>query len=157
MQGEQFLAEDERGKHLVNLVAEKNKPSASTQSRARILIVEDERLVAEDIKEVLENAGHQVAGIFSTGEAVLKNLNKARPDLIIMDVRLKGALDGIQTAIAIHESIEEIPIIFVTAHPESEYPELISLKPSSFGYVTKPFQNERLLSSIKKLLGLTSK
>jgi CheY-like chemotaxis protein len=157
MSAEQFRPRNEDQKDLPKLIPVKNNLSTNIQRRPRIIIVEDERLVAEDLKEVLENAGHVVAGIFSSGEEVLKRFNEADPDLILMDIRLKGSLDGIQTAITIHNSMKVIPIIFVTAHARDQYPELNSLQSSSFLYVTKPFRNETLLRNIKKLLDSTSK
>lgn len=157
MSAEQFLPRNESGKDSPKLIPDAKHLSANIQRRPRIIIAEDERLVAEDLKEVLENAGHVVAGIFSSGEDVLQNFNAADPDLILMDIRLKGSLDGIQTAIAIHNSMKGIPIIFVSAHARDQYPELNSLQSSSFMYVTKPFRNETLLKNIKKLLGPNSK
>ena len=157
MSAEQFLPRNESGKDFPKLIPDGKHPSANIQRRLRILIAEDERLVAEDLKEVLENAGHVVVGIFSSGEEVLQRFNEADPDLILMDIRLKGSLDGIQTAITIHNSMKVIPIIFVTAHAREQYPELNSLQSSSFMYVTKPFRNEILLKSIQKLFDPTSK
>jgi CheY-like chemotaxis protein len=157
MSSEQFFPRNESQKDLPKLIPDKSNLAANIQPRRRILIAEDERLVAEDLKEVLENAGHQVAGICSSGEEVLQNLNQLDPDLILMDIRLKGSLDGIQTAITIHNSMKVIPIIFVTAHARDQYPQLNSLQPSSFLYLTKPFRNETLLKSVNKLLGSTSK
>jgi two-component system, response regulator PdtaR len=157
MSAEQFLPHNEGEKNLPKLIPDKNHLSANIQRRPRILIAEDERLVAEDLKEVLENAGHMVAGIFSSGEELLQNFNEADPDLILMDIRLKGSLDGIQTAITIHNSMKVIPVIFVTAHEKDQYPELNSLQSSSFVYMTKPFRNETLLKNIKKLLDPNSK
>jgi len=157
MSAEQFLPRNESGKDLPKLIPDTNDLSRNIQRGPRILIAEDERLVAEDLKEVLENAGHVVAGIFSSGEELLQNFNEADPDLILMDIRLKGSLDGIQTAITIHNSMKVIPIIFVTAHARDQYPELNSLQSSSFMYMTKPFRNETLLKNIKKLLDPTSK
>jgi CheY-like chemotaxis protein len=156
MSVEQFLPRNEIQKDMPKLIPDKNNVSANTQRSPRILIAEDERLVAEDLKEILENAGNVVAGIFSSGEEVLQNFNESNPDLILMDIRLKGSLDGIQTALTIHNSMKVIPIIFVTAHARDQYPELNSLQSSTFLYVTKPFRNETLLRNVKKLLGLIS-
>ncbi len=157
MSAEQFLPRNEGEKEPHKLIPNKNNLSTAKHTRSKILIVEDERLIAEDLKEVLENAGHQVAGIFSSGEEVLQNINDINPDVILMDIRLKGTLDGIQTAITIHNTIKPIPIVFLTAHSRNQYPDLSSLPPSSFIYVTKPFQMETLLRGIKRLLASSSK
>ena len=153
MPAEQFLPQQEEGKQKPKLLRNKNNFSAGNQQPSRILIVEDERLIAEDLKEVLENAGHQIAGIFSSGEEALVSIRETNPDLILMDIRLKGSLDGIQTVLTIHNSFKEIPVVFLTAHSKNQYPHLDSLHSSSFMYITKPFQNETLLRSIKKMLG----
>lgn len=157
MSAEQLLPRNESGKEPHKLIPNKNNLSTTNQQRPTILIVEDERLIAEDLKEVMENSGHQVVGIFSSGEEVLQKINDINPDVILMDIRLKGTLDGIQTAITIHNTIKPIPIVFLTAHSRNQYPHLSSLPPSSFIYLTKPFQNETLLRGIKKLLGSRTK
>lgn len=157
MSTEQLLPRNESEQEPHELIPNKNNFSTANQTRSRILIVEDERLIAEDLKEVLESSGHHVVGIFSSGEEVLQNINDINPDVILMDIRLKGILDGIQTAITIHNTIKPIPIVFLTAHSRNQYPHLSSLPPSSFIYLTKPYQNETLLRGIKRLLGPRTK
>jgi DNA-binding response OmpR family regulator len=157
MPAEQFLPRNEHEKDFHKPIPNRNNLSTVNQTRARILVVEDDRLIAEDLKEVLENAGHQVVGIFASGEDVLQNINDINPDAILMDIRLKGSLDGIQTAITIHNTIKPIPIVFLTAHSRNQYPHLNSLPSSSFVYMTKPFQIETLLRGIKRLLSSGSK
>ncbi len=157
MSAEQFLSRDEHEKEPHKLLPNRNNLSTANQKPSRILIVEDERLIAEDLKEVLANSGHQVIGIFSSGEELLQSINDISPDVILMDIRLKGALDGIQTAITIHNTIKPIPIVFLTAHSRNQYPDLNSLPSSSFIYVTKPFQIDTLLKGIKRLLSSSSK
>jgi CheY-like chemotaxis protein len=153
MSAEHFLPRYEGEKEPRKLIPNKNHLSTVNQEQARMLIVEDERLIAEDLKEILQNAGHQVVGIFSSGEEVLQNINALHPDLILMDIRLKGPMDGIQTALTIHNHVGIIPILFLTAHSQNQYPDLKLLPTSSFTYLTKPFQTETLLGSLKKLLG----
>jgi CheY-like chemotaxis protein len=157
MSAEQFLPRDEHKKEPHELLPNENNLSIANQNPSRILIVEDERLIAEDLKEILVNSGYQVVGIFSSGEEVLQNINDINPDVILMDIRLKGTMDGIQTAITIYNTIKQIPIVFLTAHSRNQYPHLSSLPPSSFVYVNKPFQHETLLRGIKRLLGSSSK
>ena len=154
MSTEQFLPRNELEKEPPHkLIRNKNKLSTGNQKRSRIVIVEDERLIAEDLKEVLANSGYQVVGIFASGEEVLQNFNDINPDLMLMDIRLKGSLDGIQTAITIHNTIKPIPIVFLTAHGRNQYPLLNSLPSSTFIYMTKPFHSETLLRGINRLLG----
>lgn len=156
MSAEYLLARYDGEKESRETMPIKNNLSTGHQQQARILIVEDERLIAEDLKEILQNAGHSVVGIFSTGEEVLQKIKDINPDLILMDIRLKGRLDGVQTAIKIHNTIKTIPIVFLTAHAKNQYPHLSSLSSSSFTYLTKPFEITSLLTVIKKLLGSAS-
>jgi DNA-binding response OmpR family regulator len=152
MSAEHFLSRGEPEKTSPKLIPNKNNLSTGDQQGLRVIIVEDERLIAEDLKEVMKSAGYQVVGIFSSGEEVIQNIIDVDPDFILMDIRLKGSLDGIQTAITIHNTIKQIPILFLTAHSRSQYPDLDSLQPSSFIYMTKPFQNETLLRNVRRLL-----
>jgi CheY-like chemotaxis protein len=153
MSAEQFLPRGETEKNSPKVIPNNKNLSTSNHQKLRVLIVEDERLIAEDLKEVMNGAGYQVVGIFSSGEEAVQNIIDTNPELILMDIRLKGSLDGIHTAITIHKTIKEIPIVFLTAHSRNQYPDLDLLQSSSFIYVTKPFQNETLLRSISRLLG----
>ena len=84
-----------------------------------IFLVEDEMIVAEDLRETLEGLGYLVAGHERTGERALENIPSAQPSLVLMDIHLAGPLDGIETAIGIH-SRWGIPVIFLSAHADSE-------------------------------------
>ncbi len=80
---------------------------------AKILIVEDERIVALDIKSSLENLGYTVTGIVASGEAALTKVAESRPDLVLMDINLKGDMDGVETAEQIRAHFS-IPVIYLT-------------------------------------------
>lgn len=84
----------------------------------RILIVEDEILVARDLEQQLTALGYQVAGIAATGALALQLVAEMQPHLILMDIRLQGALDGIATAEQIRLR-HLLPIIYLTAHADS--------------------------------------
>ncbi len=81
----------------------------------KILIVEDEILIAEDLRLVLQRLGYQVVGIASSGIEAIQKAGKLYPDLVLMDVRLQGSLDGVETARQIRKAVD-IPIIYVTAY-----------------------------------------
>ena len=83
----------------------------------RIIIVEDEPLVALDLKRQLEKTGFEVIQVFESGEEILEFLNQEQPDIILMDIQLFGALDGIDTAHQINKNYE-IPILFLTANTD---------------------------------------
>jgi CheY-like chemotaxis protein len=84
-----------------------------------ILIVEDERIVARDIEKRLKKLGYQVIGSVASGEEALRQAQLTLPDLVLMDIQLKGQLDGIQTAEHIHTDLD-IPVVFLTAYADDE-------------------------------------
>lgn len=123
----------------------------------RILLVEDELLIAENMKEVIEEAGYKVVGIYPSAEDAIRNVTELKPDLIVMDVRLSGPLDGIQAARIIQQTIKAVPILFLTAHTKLKFPHLDYLNPNSYRYLNKPSTRTDLIDSIKKLLSQTDK
>ena len=82
-----------------------------------ILVVEDEAIVANDIRDTLISLGYDVAGTAKTGESALEKIAETRPDLVLMDIHLAGKMDGIETAGQIHENFG-IPVIFLTAYAD---------------------------------------
>lgn len=119
---------------------------------SRILLVEDELLIAESMKEVIEDAGYKVVGIFPAAEDAILHIDELNPDLIVMDVRLRGSLDGIQAARIIQQTIKAIPILFLTAHTKLQFPHLDYLNPNSYRYLNKPYAPADVIDCIKKLL-----
>lgn len=112
-----------------------------------ILIVEDETIVAADLENKLKRLGHDVAGIASCGEDALTMVQSRRPDLILMDIQLEGALDGIETATAIRKQYD-VPVVYLTAH--SDRATLSRAKLSGpFGYILKPFEQRDLVTQIE--------
>lgn len=106
--------------------------------KKRILIVEDEILIARDIQKKLERMGYEVCGIAVSRDEAIKLVDECHPDLIVMDIIIKGDKDGIQTALEINEK-NDIPIIFLTAHSDQPTIERAMIT-ESYGYVIKPFQ-----------------
>lgn len=112
-----------------------------------ITIVEDNRIVAEDIKAMLENMGYRIDSSFGSGDEVIDHLQHAHPDLILMDIHLKGETNGIDTANIISRNFG-IPIIYITAYADQE--TLNRAKQAGpYGYIVKPIQQENLRSSIE--------
>jgi DNA-binding response OmpR family regulator len=135
---------------------EGSKPNSENQLNhqavgSRILIAEDERLIAVTLKDMLEDNGHIVTEIVDTAEDALESVRTKSTDILILDIRLSGSVDGIQAAILLHEKIKKIPILFLTAHSADQYPHLALLDHSLFIYLTKPYGNIELLSAIRKL------
>ncbi len=112
----------------------------------RILLVEDEALTALDIRTTLEQLGYDVCGVAGGGEAAVANAETLRPDLILMDIGLKGALDGVEAAALIRGKLD-IPVIFVTAHSDSATLQKAKLT-EPFGYVLKPIREGELQTAI---------
>ena len=119
---------------------------------SRILIVEDEMLVAENIKEILQENHYDVVGIISSGEEAITRFATLNPDLVLMDIHLSGAMNGIQTAIVIHYTLKQVPVLFLTAYGEEQIPPLIDTSSLLYDYLTKPYAREFLVDCIKQLL-----
>lgn len=119
-------------------------------SGSGILIVEDENIVALDMKMRLESLGYGVLGVVDTGEAALEFIGRAKPDLVLMDIKLKAGSDGIETARQARERVE-VPIIFVTAFTDEGTLERAKLA-SPYGYIVKPFHERELRIAIELAL-----
>ena len=106
-------------------------------SNNRILIVEDELLIAENIAVKLNNLGYDVTDIVSSSKAATLAVREQIPDLILMDIAIKGDMDGVATAEKIKLSYN-IPVIFLTAYADDQTLERAS-KTGCYGYILKPF------------------
>jgi PAS domain S-box-containing protein len=115
--------------------------------KTRILIVEDESIVAIDLKKTLENSGYEIAGIVHSGELAVKKAVEIVPDLILMDIMLEGKLTGIEAALEIGKK-KDIPVVYLTAYAnESTLSQAKLTQP--FGYILKPFDEKNLVSTIE--------
>jgi CheY-like chemotaxis protein len=116
-------------------------------AKARILIVEDEGIVSLHIKQALENLGYEVAGVTNSGDEAIIKATEIRPDLVLMDIVLKGAVDGIDAAEKIR-AIVNIPVVYLTAHADEA--TLKRAKTTApFGYIVKPFRERDLHIAIE--------
>jgi PAS domain S-box-containing protein len=116
-------------------------------SNTKVLIVEDEAIVAMDIKNRLENRKYTVTGIASSGEDAIKMAIETRPDIVLMDIMLDGEMDGVETAEKILEGFY-IPIIYLTAYADEKTLSCAKItKP--FGYILKPFEEMELHAAIQ--------
>lgn len=119
-------------------------------SSANIMIIEDETIIAKDIENILINYGYNISGIFSRAEDAIESLKTSTPDLILMDVVLKGDLDGIEAAGLINKKIN-VPIIFITAYADEITISRIK-KTDPYGYFLKPFEEKELQTWIETTL-----
>ncbi|MBU2646912.1 response regulator [bacterium] len=114
-----------------------------------ILIVEDEVITAMEIENCLKQLGHNVRGIVNSGEKAIKKISENGINLILMDIKLKGKMDGIEATEKIH-AISAVPVVFLTAFASKE--QVIQSRFSfPFGFLTKPFNIGALKSAIDKL------
>jgi len=128
----------------------KKKKVASTIKRPKILIVEDENIIALDIQYILENLGYSVSDVVSSGEESIEKASKIRPDLILMDIKLKGNIDGITAAEQIYNRFQ-IPVIYLTAYGNEGVMKRAK-KVRHFGYINKPFEERELQTVIEGAL-----
>ena len=112
----------------------------------KLLIVEDEMIIAEDMAESLRGMGYDVPGVVPSGELAMAKAAEIRPDLVLMDINLQGDMDGIETASRIRESFQ-IPVIFLTAYADSFTLERAK-QAEPFGYLIKPFEERELQTAI---------
>lgn len=113
----------------------------------KILLVEDEVIIAEDVKKVLLKEGYFVCGIASSGDVAIRKVHEYYPDLILMDIILKGNMDGIETSRKIQEQFD-IPIIYLTAFSDKETIDRAKLT-NPMGYLVKPINRRDLCIAIE--------
>jgi PAS domain S-box-containing protein len=114
---------------------------------AKILIVEDEKIVARDIENRLKSFGYAVAAVVSTGEAAIKKAAETLPDLVLMDILLKGDMDGVRAAEQIRTRFN-IPVIYLTAYADDKTLQRAKIT-EPFGYIIKPFEERELRTTIE--------
>ena len=121
----------------------------SWEERARILIVEDEIITAMDLAAELEEMGYLVVDTVGTGQEAIEKVELFRPDLVLMDIVLRGDMDGIQVAEQIHDL--NIPVVYLSAYSDDTTVERAK-KTFPFGYLIKPYQKDELYSTIETAL-----
>ena len=119
--------------------------------KTRIIIVEDNNIIALDLKHSLEKMDYEIVAVVTSGEEAIAQTSELKPDLVIMDIRLRGNIDGIEVARSIHTK-ECLPILFVSAYGDEETIQRAEKCADKIGYIVKPYNNDQLFSSIEKLL-----
>lgn len=115
--------------------------------KAKILIVEDEGIVALNIQNRVESLGYDVVANVPSGEAALQKATETQPDLVLMDIKLQGKVDGIEAAAYIHRHLK-IPVVYLTAYTDSDTLSRAKLT-EPYGYILKPFESRDLRSAIE--------
>ncbi|MEG4281969.1 ATP-binding protein [Microcoleus sp. A006_D1] len=118
-----------------------------SQKQIQILIVEDELLIGKNLVLKLEKLGYKIVGLVSSGADAIQRANEIKPDLILMDIVIKGDIDGIETAARINQELE-IPIIYTTAYADDETLQRAE-NTGSYGYLLKPFKEREIHATIK--------
>lgn len=121
----------------------------------KILVVEDESIVAKDIQVCLRKLGYEVVGMCSTGESAIEMAKDKEPDLVMMDIMLKGEMNGIQAAGTIRDH-SDIPIIFLTAYTDRDTVDKAK-ETEPYGYIIKPFKEIDIQTAIEIALYKHSK
>jgi len=118
-----------------------------TMPRARILVVEDEMIVAMELQRRLKRLEYVVPAVVASGEEGIKKVAETHPDLVLMDIMLRGAMDGIEAAEQIRERFN-IPVVYLTAYSDDETLQRAKIT-APFGYILKPFSERELCTTIE--------
>lgn len=116
--------------------------------KLRILLIEDERLIAKNLKEILEKFEYEVVDIHATAEDAFETLYEQNIDLVISDIEIKGLVDGIDAS-KVFQNIYNLPIIFITAYSDSEKIHRASKLKNMVGYLVKPIKIDELHALIE--------
>lgn len=122
-----------------------------TSLKPSVFVVEDEALIAMEISDRLSQIGYEVCGTASRGELALDLICESRPDIVLMDIKLAGAMNGIETADQLRGRYE-IPVIYLTAYSDDELLRKAA-GTAPYGYILKPFNERELRANIEMALG----
>lgn len=120
---------------------------------ATILIVEDERLIAMDLARKLDRLGYTACGSTASSEEAIALLQERCPDLVLMDIRLEGEMDGIEVVERLRRE-SDVPVIYLTAHADRATLER-ARHTAPFGFLLKPFDARELASQIELALSIS--
>ena len=118
-----------------------------SQNRLRILVVEDESVIALDIRRTLGRLGYTVVGVAASGEEAILRAAELRPDLVLMDIHLQGEIDGVEAVERILRS-QDVPVVYLTAYADSPTLER-ARRTHPFGYLLKPFEERELSVAVE--------
>ena len=116
-------------------------------ANARILVVEDSRIIALELEERLRSLGYTVETVVSSGKKAVEEAGRLRPDLVLMDIRLKGEMDGVEATTAIRADLD-IPVVYLTAYEDEDTLRRAKIT-EPYGYILKPFEERELHTAIE--------
>jgi PAS domain S-box-containing protein len=126
-------------------------PATPTPGKAaRILLAEDEGLIAEELRDRLESLGHEVVDVVAAGEEAIRVVGLSPPDLVLMDIRLAGRMDGIEAAAEIGSRFE-VPVVYLTAHSDAGTIQRAK-RTAPLGYLVKPVEEQELRITVEMAL-----
>jgi CheY-like chemotaxis protein len=120
-------------------------------AKAQILIVENDNIIVMELRDRLQSLGYAVAAVTSYGEEAIAEAEKTHPDLVLMNIRLKGDIDGIEAAEEIRDRFD-IPVVYLTALTDQDTLQRAKMT-EPYGYIIKPFSERQLQATIKMALG----
>jgi PAS domain S-box-containing protein len=121
-----------------------------TRAKAQIMVVEDEAIVALDIRTCLLSLGYAVPAVAASGEEAIQKATDTRPDLVLMDIKLKGEMDGVAAAHHLRDRFN-LPVVYLTAHADEPTVQRAKVT-EAFGYLLKPFDKKELQTAIEVAL-----
>jgi len=113
-----------------------------------IVIVEDELIAAEYLKELLEANGFKVLDIIDSGKEAIQTIPKLNPDIVLMDIMLKDSVSGSEVALSLKASSPHIAILFLTAYTDDEMVEY-AINSNSYGYLIKPYNEKEIVNTLR--------
>ena len=125
-------------------------PAQAAGAGVRVFVVEDEALIAMDLSEQLTALGYEVCGTTARGETAVQRITELRPDLVLLDVKLAGSMDGVEVAQQLRERYD-VPVVFLTAYSDSP---LIAraTKTNCYGFLLKPLEERELHATLQVAL-----
>jgi CheY-like chemotaxis protein len=119
-------------------------------ANAQVLVVEDASIIAKDIQDMLRRLGYAVPAVVSSGEKAIQKAAETHPDLVLMDIMLKGDMDGVEAAQQIHDRFH-IPVVYLTVYADEDTLQRAKIA-EPFGYILKPFEERELHAAIEMAL-----
>ncbi len=116
----------------------------------KVMIVEDEFIIALDLKDIVKGFGYNVIAVATSGNDAVEKASQFKPELVLMDIMLKGKIDGVEAADFIRQKLD-IPIVFVSSFSDEES-VIRASKVSDYGYLVKPFDIDQLKEVIESAL-----
>ena len=121
------------------------------QTHAKIMIVEDDLVSAEYLKEILKQKGYEIVDIIDTGHEAIQKCKELSPDIVLMDIMLKDNISGSEAALKLHNDHCPAKVIFVTAYAEEEMLDY-AVRSKAYGYILKPYREEEIFATIRLAL-----